>query len=100
MSTGNSTLVAKEQARSEVPDASANAISVAIHPFKEFNPRMWFRQVESVFTLRNIRCESTKFHHIISALPPHILDEVESVVDSPDPERPYESLKEAVIQRL
>jgi len=100
MSTENSTPVAREQARSEVPDASTNALSVPIHPFRESNPRMWFRQVESVFALRNIRCESTKFHHIISALPPHILDEVESVVDSPDPEHPYERLKDAIIQRL
>ena len=61
---------------------------------------MLFRQVESVFAVRKIMCKSIKLHHTISVIPPQILDKVEYAVNSPDPERPYERLKDAIIQWL
>jgi hypothetical protein len=84
---------------SEPQDVKVNAISVAFPPFRDSNPRLWFKNLESVFALRNITTEITKFHHLLSTLPPHIQDEVEDVIDRDDDDQPYTSLKDAVLRR-
>lgn len=81
------------------PEYSLSAISVPFAPFRESNPKAWFSQIEATFALRNITTELTKFHHVVSALPPHIVDEVDDILSSPG-DQPYLSIKEAVIQRI
>lgn len=38
------------------------------------NPRVWFSQVEARFQLRHITSQSTKYLHVVAALPPEIAE--------------------------
>ena len=43
-------------------------------PFMESAIRGWFSIIEAYFSLRNISVSSTKYFHVLSALPPEIRD--------------------------
>ena len=79
--------------------SNVNAISVPFAPFRESNTRAWFAQLEATFALRNVTTELTKYYHVVAVLPPHVLDEVQDVMDSSDP-KPYDRIKDAVNRRF
>ena len=79
--------------------SKVNAISVPFAPFRESNTRAWFAQLEATFALRNVTTELTKYYHVVAVLPPHVLDEVQDVIDSSDP-NPYDRIKDAVNRRF
>ena len=56
---------ADEQSETEV-----NAVSIRMPPFMESAIRGWFSIIEANFALRNITVSSTKYYHVLSALPP------------------------------
>ncbi|VDP83177.1 unnamed protein product [Echinostoma caproni] len=81
---------------------SASEVStffVPFAPFREFNPKLWFVQIEATLALRNVTSELNKFHHVVAILPPNVLDEVYDVVRSNEP-NPYLRIKEAIIRRF
>ncbi|KAA3674851.1 uncharacterized protein DEA37_0008371 [Paragonimus westermani] len=56
--------------------------------------------VESTFALQQISLELIRFHHLVEALPPHVIDEVDDILELPDSTKPYEQLKAAIIKRV
>lgn len=62
------------------------------------DPILWFAQVEAQFSIANIKSEETKFHHVISCLPPEAATEVRDLILKP-PSNPYSKLKEALVVR-
>jgi hypothetical protein len=80
-------------------DATVNATAVKLLFFWPGNPKVWFKQVESVFTTRNpaITEQQQKFDYVIQALDNSTADGVQAVILSP-PEEPYDALKAALIR--
>ncbi|GBL81563.1 hypothetical protein AVEN_14411-1 [Araneus ventricosus] len=76
-------------------DQSANIARVAVKapPFWRANPALWFRQMESQFTLAGVTSEITKFHHIVAALQPEELEVVGDIMLNPPADEPYDALR-------
>ncbi|GBO46648.1 hypothetical protein AVEN_70819-1 [Araneus ventricosus] len=76
-------------------DQSANIALVAVKapPFWRANPALWFRQMESQFTLAGVTSEITKFHHIVAALQPEELEVVGDIMLNPPADEPYDALR-------
>ena len=54
--------------------------------------------VETQFTIADIKVELTKFHYVVSQLPPNNAAEVRDLILSP-PSEPYKTLKTILILR-
>lgn len=83
--------------------AAAPAVSATELKLPNFwpkNPRVWFTQVEARFDLRRITSQSTKYLHVVAALPPEIADAIDDILISPAPNDQYDNLKKAVLERL
>lgn len=76
-----------------------NVVSVKLPPYWSNNPKIWFKQIESCFTTKNIRSSLSKFHHVIASLPPNVASEVMDVISFPPEHNPYETLKSELIER-
>ncbi|GBL63284.1 hypothetical protein AVEN_105780-1 [Araneus ventricosus] len=76
-------------------DQSANIARVGVKapPFWRANPALWFRQMESQFTLAGVTSEITKFHHIVAALQPEELEVVGDIMLNPPADEPYDALR-------
>ena len=77
--------------------ATVNAAAVKLPAFWSGNPEVWFRQVESNFTTRNITAQQTKFDYVIQALDNSTADRVQSIILSPPERDPYDELKKTLI---
>ncbi|GBN92671.1 hypothetical protein AVEN_50947-1 [Araneus ventricosus] len=79
-------------------DQSANIARVAMKapPFWHSNPALWFRQMESQFTLACVTSEIPKFHHIVAALQPEELEVVGDIMLNPPADEPYDALRESL----
>ena len=75
------------------------AVAIKLPPFWPADPIIWFAQAEAQFLTRGIKCEDTKFAHIIASLQPEFIQEVRELVISPPKETPYAILKEQLIKR-
>lgn len=63
------------------------------------NPRIWFRQLEAYFELRNMRAQRKMFLFVITQLPTEIACEVSDLIDDIPTETPYAKLKAALLKR-
>lgn len=74
-----------------------NGVSIKAPPFMENHMEGWFTIMEAQFHLQKISVESTKYFHVIAALPPNIVCKISTAtLDS----QLYSKLKEEVIQLL
>jgi len=62
------------------------------------NPINWFTQVDAAFEISNIRNSKTKYFHLLTSLPPDILEMV-SYELNPHASEPYENLKQAILSK-
>ena len=76
-----------------------SAVALKIPPFWPADPAVWFAQVEAQFSIKDVVQQRTRFDHIVAALAPDVITEVRDVILHPPAERPYDRLKEALIQR-
>ena len=76
------------------PATSVNATSVKLPQFWQGNPEVWFAQVESVFSTRNITVQMTKFDYVIQALDKFTADQLQNIVLHP----PEDAIKKALIK--
>ena len=60
-------------------------------------PRLWFIQVESVFSLSRISRDETKYAQIIANLDPSYLKFIGDIILAPPADRKYEAIKERLI---
>ncbi|GBL73845.1 hypothetical protein AVEN_230801-1 [Araneus ventricosus] len=93
-------------------DQSGNTARVAVKapPFWRANPALWFRQIESQFTLTSVTSEITKFHHIVAALQSEEMESLATssrrqktfppVTGNEEQSRKEELLKSLFLQRL
>ena len=84
-----------EKEEVSLPQTEINRVSVKPPPFYFKNPGSWFRQMDSQFVLAGITQSTTKYHHIMAALPEDIVANVltDEIVG-------YEDLKKAVLDHL
>ncbi|XP_055920305.1 uncharacterized protein LOC129951950 [Eupeodes corollae] len=75
-----------------------NAISIKLPEFWKKMPAIWFIQVESQFSTRNIFTEQTKFHYVVQALPQDVAASVYDILVQSS-NSPYTDLKKALIDR-
>lgn len=68
--------------------------------FWKDQPDLWFCQVEAQFDTRNIRSDSARYNHVLSALSPDVLKHISDVLTRPPPTDRYRVLKETLIKRL
>ncbi|XP_037579866.1 uncharacterized protein LOC119462607 [Dermacentor silvarum] len=82
----------------EIPTLSG--VDVKLPPFWTADPALWFIQVESQFAARRITADSTKYHYVVSSLPPSTASEVRDLLLSPSADNVYEALKATLIRRI
>lgn len=75
-------------------------VGVKLPAFWSADAALWFIQAEAQFNLAKVTVSRTKFDHIVSVLPHEIIAEVRDVIiSSISASKPYEDLKEALLQR-
>lgn len=81
------------------PHGSISSVAFQCPAFWVSNPRAWFLHLESIFALRGIRLQLTKYHHVISALPQAVTEEIIDLLENIPEDRPYDVLKDAILRR-
>lgn len=69
-------------------------------PFAPSNPRLWFGQLETSFLLRHVTRQDMKFAQVVQLLPMEVAEEVSELIMDMPAERPYDKLKQALIERV
>ena len=79
--------------------ADVGSIAVRLPSFWIASPELWFSQVEANFETRNpkITTDSSKYNHIMQALPQDVLNDCEHAVQAQGPDR-YNKLKATLIK--
>lgn len=65
--------------------------------FWESDPALWFGQVESQFVIAGLSSDTTKFHAVVAALEPKVLNCVRDLVINPPAKEAYEALKKRIL---
>ncbi|BHF62307.1 hypothetical protein SprV_0200528900 [Sparganum proliferum] len=84
--------------KADSPDVST--LSFKLPPFTPSNPRVWFRQIEAVFSTSRITSERTRYSYVVQSLPFDVAVDVDDLLDPIPANDPYTELKNAVIQRV
>ncbi|BHF85394.1 hypothetical protein SprV_1002855900 [Sparganum proliferum] len=84
--------------KADSPDVST--LSFKLPPFTPSNPRVWFRQIEAVFSTSRITSERTRYSYVVQSLPFDVAVDVDDLLDPIPANDPYTQLKNAVIQRV
>ena len=81
------------------PPARTSAVALKLPDFWVDKPRLCFSRVEAPFRLHRppIVVSSTMFDHVVTKLPPHVLDSVEDAVENPSADTPYEDIKKLLL---
>lgn len=106
---GDSSLLNNPQQQSQVQQIVSNTSTEnvreigasAVHklpPFWTHNPKLWFVQIEAVFTLAGITRDETKFQYVVANLDPQISEYVSHIIFNPPPNvTQYAAIKEALL---
>ncbi|CAH8517939.1 unnamed protein product [Dicrocoelium dendriticum] len=81
-------------------DDQVSAFRFPIPPFRNTNPKAWFNQLESIFSLHGVHSDSVKFHCVIAALPPQVVDDLDDILELPEYQKSYHELKAVVLKRF
>ena len=77
-----------------------SAVAIKLPTFWKLDPLVWFAQAEAQFTTRAITSETTKYAHVIQALPQDVAQDIRDVLINPPTSNPYTTLKEKLISRV
>ena len=77
---------------------SVDVVGLKLGTFWTDRPAVWFQQAEAQFAIKKISVETTMFHHVLVALDNRTSGEVEHVITDPHPDKPYTTLKEALME--
>lgn len=100
--TSTSTTDSATMTSTSTTDATPTVSSVdgKLPPFWTADPALWFIQVEAQFAARRITSDLTKYHYVVSSLPPPIASEIRDLLLDPPAEKAYVTLKETLIRRV
>ncbi|CAL8077227.1 unnamed protein product [Calicophoron daubneyi] len=73
--------------------------SIKIPEFLPTDPELWIGQLELQFTTLGITNQADKFAYLAANLPATLVVEVRDIVLHPPTERPYDTLRTAILQR-
>ncbi|KER22069.1 hypothetical protein T265_09756 [Opisthorchis viverrini] len=62
-------------------DLVENANSMRLPDYNQRNPRVWFHQVEAVFTTRRITSQAKQFSYVVQHLPCDVATEMEDLLE-------------------
>ncbi|KAG0426012.1 hypothetical protein HPB47_026831 [Ixodes persulcatus] len=79
---------------------SVSTVNIKLPSFWTSHPEPWFIQVESQFAAPRITANLTKYHHVMSSLPPATECEIRDLLFTPPAEDAYKTLKETLIRRV
>ena len=74
----------------DLQHAPVNRVTVKPPTFYRTNPTVWFRQMESQFVLDGITNDTTKYHHILAAIPEDVAIKLSTEIED------YSSLKDSI----
>ena len=74
----------------DLQHAPVNRVTVKPPTFYRTNPTVWFRQMESQFVLDGITNDTTKYHHILAAIPEDVAIKLSMEIED------YSSLKDSI----
>ncbi|GBN26809.1 hypothetical protein AVEN_90463-1 [Araneus ventricosus] len=75
-------------------------VSFKAPPFWKRNPKLYFAQIESQFTIAGITKDETKYHHVVAAIETDVIAQVSDIILNPPEELKYEALKERLIEQF
>ncbi|GFY75461.1 hypothetical protein TNIN_49331 [Trichonephila inaurata madagascariensis] len=83
-------------------DTNTEIHKVAAKPlaFWRNKPKLWFLQLEAQFPNSGISNDTTKYNIIVAALDENVLDFVVGILSNPPHDDKYETLKNALLNRL
>ena len=96
-------LATKQEATdSEAPkeEQTISAVSVKLPDFWPADLALWFARAESMFNMRGVKDQRTKFDHVAFALSNEFATEVRDILMGPRKHHPYDNLKGELIRRL
>lgn len=73
--------------------------SLKLIPFWANNPTTWFIQAEAQFKIAKITSESSRFYHVLSALPQEVIESIVDFIQSPPEVDLYSNIKKVLIER-
>lgn len=79
---------------------TVSSVDGKLPPFWTADPALWFIQVESQFAARRITADLTKYHYVVSSLPPAIASEIRDLLLTPPADNAYATLKETLVRRV
>ena len=79
---------------------SVSGVQVRLPEFMTDDPELWFAQVETQFFLGHITSQNTKFCLIVPYIPHSISTMLRGILCTPPKDKPYDTLKEAIISRF
>ena len=77
-----------------------SAVAVKLPDFWPADPALWFARAESMFNMRGIKDQRTKFDHVAFAISNEFATEIRDILMHPPNDQPYDSLKGELIRRL
>lgn len=76
-----------------------NALIVKLPTLWASNPRTWFIQAESQFSLGKITADVSKYNYVVATLPQEIAESVSDILENPPNADLYANLKKSLIDR-
>ena len=75
-----------------------NAVSLKLPTFWSKQPKIWFAQAESQFTIRKIVASDTKYHYVVAALDQETAARIpDRLQQIPDGDDPYKQIKDRLL---
>ena len=85
--------LSKVTATKATSTSTSSAVSVKLPPFWKDEPKLWFAQVESMFSTKGITQDRTKYDYVVSALDNSTALEVKATITKPPQADLYNNLK-------
>ena len=77
-----------------------NTVSLKLPSFWATQHRVWFRQTEAQFALRNVTADTTKYYYVVSALDQDTAQRLIDLMNNPPEDNKYTKLKKRLLNTL
>ena len=76
---------------------AVNAVAIKLPPFWTNAAKVWFRQTEAQFQLRQVVTDATKYYYVVSALDQDTASRIADVLDDPPQNNMYQTIKDRLV---